>query len=172
MKDPLFIRRLSVDEKRTLQAGLQSCSAFTRRRCHILLANAEGKTAPKIARSLGCATQTAVNALNAFAAEGLGCLIAKSHRPKSTRNLIEGASAEQVRALLCRSPQDFGRSADLWTLASLAEVAFEQGMIERAVSEQTIRQAIRRWGGDWKRARGWGIRLDVRDVRHELAAVR
>lgn len=171
MKDPLFIRQLSADEKRVLQTGLQASDIFTRRRCEILLANANGITAPKIAASLGCAPQTAINALNAFAVEGLDCLIAKSHRSKSTRNLIEGASVDRVRRLLEHSPQEFGRSAGPWTLAALAEVAFEQGAIEHAVSTRTLRHAIKRLGGEWQRTRGWVIGRDRRETRRELAAV-
>ncbi len=153
MKAPLFIRPLSTEERRALQAGRDACDAFTRRRCRILLANAEGMTAAKIAASLGCALQTALNALNAFAAEGLDCLAEKSHSPKTSRVLIAGQSAESVGALLHRSPREFGKPSSVWSFGLVAEVAFEQGITDRKVSEETIRQFMKRLGVDWSQAK-------------------
>ena len=134
-----------------LRASLDSPSAFTQRRCRVLLANAEGRTAAKIAALLGCAQQTVLNALNAFAAEGLDCLVEKSHCPKRRRELIAPSSAEQIRAIVRRHPREFGKSTRRWTYATVAEVAHEQGLSERAVSEETIRQVVLRLGMDWKR---------------------
>ena len=157
MKAPLFIRPLSADERLVLQTGLHSRDTFTRRRCQILLANAEGKTAPKIATQLGCATQTALNALNAFIGEGMDCLREKSHRTKSARPfLIQDKSAEQVFLLLNSNPNEFGRDTGLWTLSAVAEVAFEQGLTSRPVCEETIRQTFKRLGVDWMQAKNWG----------------
>jgi transposase len=153
MKAPLFVRPLSIKERQILQGGRHSLDAFTQRRCQILLASAEGQTTTRIAAALGCAHQTVLNALNAFAADGLGCLIAKSHRPKNTRALIGGFSAEQIRSMLRRCPSEFGQARGRWTLAVLAKVAFEQGLTDREVSEETIRQVVKRLGMDWKEAR-------------------
>lgn len=153
MKAPLFVRPLSLKELQILRGGLHSLDAFTQRRCQILLASAEGRTATHIATSLGCAQQTVLNALNAFATDGLGCLIAKSHRPKNTRALIGGFSAEQIRSMLRRCPSEFGKARGRWTLAVLARVAFEQGLTDHEVSEETIRQVVKRLGMDWKEAR-------------------
>lgn len=153
MKAPLFIRSLTTEERRALEEGLGSSNAFTQRRCRILLANAEGRTASKIAASLGCAQQTVLNALNAFAAEGLACLAEKSRCPKSRRVLIGAQSAEKIRAILRREPREFGKPTPRWTYAAVAEVAFEQGLVERTVSDGAIRQVVQRLGMDWKRIR-------------------
>jgi hypothetical protein len=78
MHPPHFVRPLSAEEHRALRDGLRSPSAFTLRRSQILLASAEGLAPPAIRARLGCATQTARNAVAAFAAEGLTCLAPKS----------------------------------------------------------------------------------------------
>ena len=57
--------------------------------------------------------------------------------------------------LLHRSPRDFGRPTSLWTLALAAEVAFAEGLTARPVSDETIRQALKRMGVGWKRAKTW-----------------
>ena len=155
MKQPLFVRPLNPDEHQAIRAGLRSASAFTLRRCQILTASAEGLKPSQICARLGCSTQTVRNALRAFAAEGTACLREKSHRPRSARPEIDDAGCERLRALLHRSPRDFGKPTSLWTLALAAEVAFAEGITARLVSDETIRQALIRLGVGWKRAKTW-----------------
>src|SRR5512138_3886597 len=133
MKPPLFVRPLSPEEFQTLRVGLRSSSAFTLRRSQILLASAEGLKPSEIRTRLGCATQTVRDALRAFAAEGTACLRAKSHRPRSVRPVLDDAGCERLRALLHRSPRDFGKPTSLWTLALAAEVAHAEGITARLV---------------------------------------
>jgi transposase len=155
MKPPLFVRPLTDSERAALRAGLRSPDAFTLRRCQILLASAEGLRPSQIAERFGCATQTVRNALRAFATAGTDCLRAGSHRPKSVRPEIDEAGCERLRALLHRSPRDFGKPTSLWTLALAAEVAYAEGITARPVSDETIRQALLRLGVGWKRAKTW-----------------
>jgi len=54
-----------------LTAGLRSRNGFVLRRSQILLASANGKRASQIAAELGCDTDTALNAINAFNRAGL-----------------------------------------------------------------------------------------------------
>ena len=51
---PIFVRKLTEDERSALQAGLRSSDSFTLRRCQILLACARKQTATAIGRTLGC----------------------------------------------------------------------------------------------------------------------
>src|SRR4051794_19192814 len=155
MGTPSFIRPLAPDEHRALKAGLRSPDSFTLRRCQILLASAEGLRPSLIAARLGCASQTVRNAIGAFAAEGLACLSQKSNRPRSCRPELDLARCQRLRALLHRSPRDFGKPTSLWTLATAAEVAFAEGLTARLVSDETIRQALIRLGVGWKRAKTW-----------------
>src|SRR5215210_4234582 len=52
MKPPIFVRTLSKEERKALEAGLRSSDAFVLRRCQILLASARGERPPRIAENL------------------------------------------------------------------------------------------------------------------------
>src|SRR5690349_21666668 len=155
MKPPLFVRHLTDEERAALRAGLRSPDAFTLRRCQVLLASADGLRPAQIAVRFGCASQSVRNAIRAFAAEGLGCLEEKSHRPKSVSPEIDDDGCQRLRALLHRSPRDIGKPTSLWTLALAAEVACAEEITPRLVSDETIRQALIRLGVGWKRAKAW-----------------
>jgi transposase len=155
MKPPLFVRTLSPEERQALREGLRSPSAFALRRSQILLASAEGLKPAQIRARLGCATQTVRDAIRAFAAEGTACLRAKSHRPRSARPVLDAEAAERLRALLHRSPRDFGKPTSLWTLDLAAEVACAEGLTPHRMSGESIRRALSRLGVGWKRAKTW-----------------
>ncbi len=154
MKTPIFIRSLSEEEREHLQEGLRSKDAFTLRRCQVLLASSRGEEVPKIASNLGCAQQTVRNAIHDFHERGLDALVAKSSRPRRTREAFDERSAQALREMLHRSPREFGYDTSLWTLAMAAEVAFEEGLTERWVSGETIRATLSRLlGVRWMRAK-------------------
>lgn len=156
MKPPIFIRPLSEEERERLREGLRSRDSFTMRRAQILLASSGGERTPKIAANLGCASQTARDAINDFNERGLDSLRARSSRPKRTREAFDEQSAERLREMLHRSPREFGRSSSLWTLAMAADVAFEEGLTEERVSGETIRATLSRvLGVRWMRAKRW-----------------
>ena len=120
MKPPIFIRTLSNDEHKRLEAGLRSKDAFVLRRSQMLLASSRGEQAPQIARNLGCGQQTVRDAIHDFDERGLDALKAGSSRPKRTQALFDEKSAEALRELLHRSPREFGRESSLWTLEMAA----------------------------------------------------
>lgn len=146
---------MTGDERKALQSGLRSPAAFTLRRCQILLLSAQSEPPPKIARTLGCATQTVRNVINAFNAEGLACLQAQSRRPKTVQPIFDAPKCEELRALLHQSPRTFGKSSSLWTLELAAEVCCAQGLSPHQLSIETIRQALKRLGVSWQRAKDW-----------------
>src|ERR671919_2735306 len=156
MKPPIFVRTLSKNERQELEAGLRSSDAFVLRRCQILLASARREHPPRIAENLGCGSQTVRNAIHDFNERGLGALKAGSSRPKRTRAAFDEQSAETLREMLHRSPREFGRDSSLWTLEMAAQVAFEEGLVERRVSGETIRATLSRLlGVRWLRAKRW-----------------
>ncbi len=156
MKPPIFIRTLSKDERKQLEAGLRSKDAFTLRRSQMLLASSRGEHAPQIARNLGCGAQTVRDAIHDFNERGADALKAGSSRPKRTQAVFDEESAEALRGLLRRSPREFGRDSSLWTLQMAAEVSFEQGLVEERVSGETIRATLARLlGVRWQRAKRW-----------------
>jgi transposase len=146
MKEPLFVRSLTKSEHTSLRTGLRSTRAFTLCRSQILLLSAEGKAPGQSARHLGCTDQTVRNVIRAFATEGLGCLEQKSSRPKTAKPELDEAKCEQVRALLHHAPWQFGQARSTWSLPMVAEVCQERGLTKALVSDETIRNAIKRLG--------------------------
>jgi transposase len=156
MKTPIFVRPLSEEEQESLKRGLRSKDTFTMRRCQILLASARGERAPRIAKNLGCASQTARDAINDFNERGLDALRRISSRPMRTRDAFDQESAEALRGMLHRSPREFGYESSLWTLDMAADVAFEEGLTEGRVSGETIRATLSRLlSVRWMRAKRW-----------------
>jgi transposase len=155
MQTPLYVRPLLADERATLEAGLRSASAFTVRRCQILLASAEGQTTTTMAHDLRCTEQTVRNALHAFHQRGLAVLQPQSSRPHTTHTIFDTGTCEALRALLHQSPRTFGKPTSRWTLQLAAAVSFAEGLTPHLVSDEAIRVALRRLGVTWKRAKHW-----------------
>jgi transposase len=170
MKPPVYVRPLTLEERQQLAAGLHSSSAFTLRRCQILLASARGQRPAHIAQQLGCATQSVRNAIRAFHAHGLACLHMQSRRPKRTRLVLDPATCEQLRAILHASPRSFGKPRSTWTLALAVEVCWERGLTPDHVSIENIRQALKRLGVSWRRAKSWITSPDPQYARKKSGA--
>jgi transposase len=148
----MYLRPLTSEERQQLEAGLRSSDAFTLRRCQILLASARGQRPAHIARQLGCATQSVRHAIHAFHTWGVAAVHAHSRRPKRTRLVLD---AEPLRALLHERPRAFGKPRSPWTLRLAADVCWERGLTPYPVSIETIRQALKRLGVNWRRAMRW-----------------
>ncbi len=117
MKPPIFVRTLSNQERKRLEAGLRSKDAFVLRRSQMLLASSRGEHVPRIAENLGCGQQTVRDAIHDFNERGLDALTPGSSRPKRTRAAaFDEESAEALREMLHRSPRELGRDSSLWTL--------------------------------------------------------
>jgi len=155
MNNSLFVHPLSDTERETIYSGLRSSVAFTLRRSQILRASADGQTARQIARQLGCSDQTVRKVLRAFAREGVACLMPQSSRPKRIHAALDASQREPLRDLLHQSPRVFGKARSTWTLDLLAEVCVEQSLTQRRLSDETIRQALRRLQIKWQRAKHW-----------------
>ena len=155
MRALTFVRPLTDDEREQVKTGLRSSDAFTLRRCQIVLASFRGETAPAIARNLACDKQTVLNALHAFNQHGVAALARGPSRPKHTRDAFTEEGREHLKAVLHRSPREFGCQTSVWTLALLAAVSFEKGLTARRVSIETIRITLGRLGIRWRRAKAW-----------------
>jgi transposase len=155
MQTLLCVRPLTADERATLETGLRSTSAFTVRRCQILLASAAGQSTTTIARHLHGTDQTVRHAIHTFQQRGLAALQPQSSRPHTLSIIFAAGACESLRALLHQSPRTFGKPTSRWTLALAAEISFAQGLTPRLVSDEAIRLALRRLGVAWKRAKHW-----------------
>jgi transposase len=151
----MYLRPLTTEEHQQLETGLRSPNAFTLRRCQILLASARRQRPAQIAQQLSCATQSVRNAIHAFHTRGLASLSAQSRRPKRTRAVLDAGKGEQLRALLHEQPRAFGKPRSTWTLRLAADVCWERGVTPYPVSIETIRQALKRLGVNWRRAKRW-----------------
>jgi hypothetical protein len=170
MQTPLFVRPLTADERATLETGLRSASAFTVRRCQILLARAEGQSTPTMARHLHGPAQPVRHAMHALHQRGLAVLQPLSSRPHSPSTLFDAEACEALRALVHQSPRTFGQPTSRWTLALAAEVSFAPGLTPRLVSDEASRGALRRLGVAWKRATQWMTSPDPASTRKKNAA--
>lgn len=168
----MYVRTLSPAEQKTIEAGLRSSDAFTLRRSQILLASSRGERPSQIAQNLGCASQTVRNAIHAFEEKGAGCLTAESCRPKTVQPQFDQAKCEALRALLHQSPRTFGKPTSGWTLDLAAEICLQLGLTETRVSIETIRQALKRLGVSWQRAKHWITSPDPEYRRKKNGATR
>ena len=155
MKPPIFVRKLSTEERKALEDGLRSSNAFVLRRCQILLASTRGEIAPRIAENLGCGSQTVRNAIHEFNERSLKSLTPGSSRPKEVHAAFDQEGAVALQELLHHSPREFGKESSLWTLEDAAQISFEQGLTHKRVSGETIRATLKRLGVRWERAKRW-----------------
>jgi transposase len=151
----MFVRRLTGEEQQELTRGLRAADAFVLRRCQIVLASARGERASQIARSLGCSDQCVRNGIQAFNDHGLAVLARRSTQPQTSAAAFSPERAQRLRTLLHQSPRNFGLKTSRWTLELAASISFEQGLVERRVSGETIRVTLARLGVKWKRAKKW-----------------
>jgi transposase len=155
MSTPIFIRPLEPFERHALEDGLRSHQAFTLRRCQIVLASAEGKTPPQIAKQVHCTSQTVRNVIHDFELHGVDCLRQRDPTPLTVEPVLTAAKREHLQAILHQSPRTFGKVQSVWTLKLLAEVCHEQGLSDTELSAPTMLDAIVRLGSRWKRAKQW-----------------
>ena len=168
---PLYVRTLTDDERRQLEAGLRSADAFVLRRCQILLANARGQHAIPIGHNLGCSDQAVREVIKAFNVEGLKALEQKSRRPHNRGDAFPPEQAERLKEMLHNSPRLYGKATSLWTLELAAEVSFARGLTPSRVSGETIRATLARLGVRWKRAKQWITSPDPEYQRKKSSAI-
>jgi transposase len=155
MQAPLFLRRLTDEERTEIEAGRRSPQGFTVRRSQMLLLSAQGESTRTIARLVGCNDQTVRNAIHDFHQRGLDALSPKSSRPHTTHEVFDEQGRERLRALLHQTPRNFHKDTSLWTLDLAAEVSVTIGLVSRPISGETVRNALTKLGVRWKRAKHW-----------------
>jgi hypothetical protein len=94
MTQPLRVRPLTDAEKGQLEQGLRSNSAFTLRRCQILLASARGESPASIARIYGCQHKTVRRAIMDFRYRGILCLHACAPNGTTMSDTSDGLSPD------------------------------------------------------------------------------
>jgi Homeodomain-like domain len=172
MTPPLYVRPLTPEAKHYLETRLRSSEAFALRRCQIVLASARGQRPARIARNLGCATQSVRSAAHAFRARGT-CGGEGTVPPSTTDSLRAGCW--QVRAT---SSPVTRMSAHLRQALEHVDAPFGPGGLLRGrvtpyqVSFETSRKALKRLGVNWRRAKRWITSPDPQYARKRSAAAR
>lgn len=152
---PLYVRKLTTEEKETLHQGLRSPSAFTVRRSQILLKSHDRQKAQSIAQSLHCSDQAVREAIHAFNEEGVACLTEKSHARYDQSPLIDEAGGEHLEGLVRLSPRTLGHETSVWTRPLLAQQLQAEGHTSSEISVTSISNALPRVGISWRRAKKW-----------------
>jgi len=154
-RKPIFVRTITEEERRQLEAGLHSSEAFVMRRSQILLASSRGEHAIAIGRELGCSGETVRGVIWAFEEHGVEVLKAKSRRPKEVHAAFSPDQGEKLKDLLHHSPREYGKTTSVWTLELAAEVCHEKGITDQRFSDETVRATLERLGVHWRRAKEW-----------------
>ena len=150
----IIVRELTQEEREVLEQGLRSPSAFTVRRSQILLSSAiDKRSAGAIAEQLRISDQCVRNVIRAFEQEGLACLEKKTSARQDNQSAFEMDGLEHLRGLVRESPRQYGHESSIWTLETLAETCWAEGISTRSVSVDGVRGGLRKLGIDWQRAR-------------------
>jgi len=155
MRAKLFVRELNEGEREKIEVGLRSQDSFVLRRSQIIFFSADGLSIDDIAQRVGYHRETVRLVIKAFNKKGVPALKKGSRRPHNIQRAFSQESAEKLKELIHRRPRDFEKPSGLWTLALLAEISFAQGLTEKEVSGETIRQTLKHLGIRWKRAKHW-----------------
>ena len=171
MKPPIFIRPLTDDERRQLEADRRTADASRVRRAQIVLASAQKLSPKPIAQLVGCSVQTIRNVIHAFNTRGMAGLEKQSTRPKTVAPVLDAAHCDCLQHILHQAPRTYDKPTGVWTLALAAEVCYAQGVTERLMSDETIRRALKRLETNWKRAKHWITSPDPQYARKKSGAI-
>lgn len=155
------IRDLTADEATTLKrlAHSRTAPARTVERAKMCWWAHQGRTAPAIARELGCSDQTVRNRLLRFAAEGLAALDdapRPGHPPTYTPEQIG-----VVVATALTKPDTLGLPFGSWTLDRLETYLNEQKAI--GIKRVRIHEVLHAEGLRWRQEEtSFGERVDPR----------
>ena len=107
MKPPLFIRPVTADARRPLEADRRTADACRVRRAHIGLARAQQLSPKPMAQLVGCAVQTVRTVRHAFHTRGMAGLEKPSPRPKTVAPVLAAAHCDGLQPLLPQSPRPY-----------------------------------------------------------------
>jgi transposase len=150
----LRVRDITPEERLVIEQGLRSASAFTVRRCQILLMSAdEGLKPREIGGRLRCSDQCVRDALRAFEREGTASLAMKSRARQTPQATFDAQGRQWLSEIVQQSPRTFGYETSLWTLKLLAQFAQRAGWSENVVRPETVGRALRKADINWRRAK-------------------
>lgn len=138
---------LTADEHAALVAAAARETRVRRwRRFQALLLVADGQSPETVATSVGCSRASVYNWVAAWQREGVAGITEAAHASPPPAHAAPLATLLTDR--LASDPQGHGHHATGWTVPLLHGEARDAGI---AVSEATVRRAVRRLGWRWKR---------------------
>lgn len=146
----VYIRALNRKEIKGLYVGLKSSSAFTHRRCQILISSAEGKSVKEISRSLYCSDQCVRDAIRTFNRNGIKCIHEKENSRNSSSKSFDDKAIVSLQKIISRHPSYYGIKTDYWTLGMLANICYKEKILNKKVSSRNIGYVLKKIGVNWK----------------------
>jgi transposase len=146
---PLFVRRLTAKEKKTLLAlGQQKTQLRLQSRARAVLLSAQGRRVPQIAAHLNVSDTTVQRWFHRFNQHGLAGLFpgkSPGRPPKST-----GTIQRTIRTLLRKPPQAFGYKAQHWNASLLTRQVQRRHRVR--LHPETVRRFLKT-AGLWSQLR-------------------
>lgn len=153
----LYIRPLTTAETAQVAKWATSYDAVTARRARIIQLSAHGTKVPAIAEAVGCTTRWVRETIHRVQTDGLDRIPRRKSPGRPCR--CNAAQREALIEVLHQRPDTFGHAASQWTAADLAATAMHLGIVD-TISEDTVRDELRRARRSWQRAKRWSTSPD------------
>jgi len=152
--------RVGVRELRNLEGQQlvrmlhQGKDAIAVRRAEIVLASAQGESAPSIARRLHFTADYVRKVIHAFNERGARSLKAQYSNGGRPREILPEHESELVELALT-PPRLTGQPFTHWTLETLRDVAARRRLIPRKISIESVRQILKKHHISLQRTKTW-----------------
>lgn len=163
----LYVRPLTTEEQTQVAQWAQSYDAVTHRRARIIHLSAQQVKVPAIAQSVGCTTRWVRETIHRVHDAGME-RIPRRKSPGRPRRCTP-AQREALIEVLHQRPDTYGHAASQWTAADLAATAMAEGIVA-TISEDTVRDELRRARRSWQRAKRWSTSPDPRYAQKRAAS--
>lgn len=149
----IFVRELSPEERAELErTARRRHRVVSSRRAAIVLASAQGLTAPQIAQRYRCSVDHVRHVIHNFNEHGLDSLQPAycGGRPR----VFDAAQRDRIVNLALTPPQTAGFPWPCWSLSRLQEALIRLHVVE-GISKETIRLVLEEAGVRCRRGRPW-----------------
>jgi len=149
----IFVRELSADERAELErAARRRHRVVSSRRAAIVLASAQGLTAPQIAQRYGCSVDHVRHVIHSFNEHGIASL--KPAYCGGRPRVFDAAQRDRIVNLALTPPQLAGFPWTCWSLSRLQAALIHLHVVD-AISKETIRLVLEEAGVRCRRGRTW-----------------
>ena len=161
-----FARTPDESERDELQRMTQQEVGRVAERARMILLSGRGFTVPDICNAFEITDDTAYNGLDRFDGEGPEGLFDRERTGRPRR--IDGGDEAELERVLEQAPHEEGYDFTTWTVPPLRSHLEER--LGTAVSDDTVRRALRRLAFVWRRPR-WAISYRDPDYDERMGAI-